>query len=1304
MVKEMIYFPVRGIGKVFFITGILLVLLIGSFGSAGNYETSGSLDARDDAATAPLPLENDMSPHYPLNLDESKILTIRDREIKTRIRSDQQGIAVELDGENKPFDFDFPQVVAQIHHRTGGNLKIASIEIVDAPNQRIENQVIIGGNISLTNCPNSIVRNNTIKDVVQPASGIARGFGIRLDNCSNSLVTNNTISNISSAETSEVNNWAYGIWIADSNDTTISGNILANISANRYSRGIYWSSEKNIKNLTIINNVFTNITVSASTALTPAAYGIELALSQNFNDTRIANNSFTGLSAKGVHANTYGLAVPGGNLDGMTVTNNSFTNSSSTATGGTGSAESHDLYFDVGTTTNLTITSNTITATSANGTEGASGEVFSAGINLQTGPADNLQIRQNSFINGSFVSNADTQVYGMFLEINDESNNLVIAENTFTNSSGTSISGQAQTYGLNLYQGASNNTLITANSFSDSSARGATSTWAHGIYLEIASADANNLTITDNTLGDTSATSTDVGSYAYGVYLYVFENLTNCRIASNIFTNGSAISELGEVEAYGIYIKSDADAINLTITDNYFGNLSATTSGPKPGTSKGIFHFTGVNLTNSRIFNNVFLDSSVTAESTVECRGIEVQTYTGNASTVIIADNTFGNTSATSISDWTSFYGISLAIDTDLIDCRITNNTFTDGPQTAPGDVNSYGILLGTLTGNALNVTIMDNTFGDISATSSNDHAFTWGVYLSISENLTNCQIADNVFTDSSGTGKWGAETHGIKVATGDSIDNVTISDNTFGDTSATSGSAGATQYGCYIVPSGTATSFTISGNSFLDNAASSTSLPATSYGISMVRCENAILRANTFANTSAFSSGTVQAFGLAANSCNNTEIVENIITSMTPSAFDAIYLIDSYGANLALYETSLYNVTWADPSLATNTFTVYRNGSTVDSGTLSTTITLDTTGLIPRVYNFTIFITDGGSLSVTDTLFVTVLDAIPPTVSSPDDLTIEDDTTGNILSWDIADANGINAGFSAFFYVNGSLDDSQTGLANTTSSVAYSLDNLAVGVYNVTVVVYDSSGNYAANTVILTVQDTTSPVIVSSSGNSTIEQGSTGNSITWNATDANVGTYCILQNGTEVANGSWVSGAVISHLAEGLAVGEYNFTIVVADAFSNSVADTLILTVQDTTPPAINSFDAHVTIVEDSPVLNLAWNATDLNPGTYQIFQNGTEVASGSWTSGFAILYSAEGLAAGSYNFTLIVTDAFGNSVIETALVSVTESSPSTATSGDEDDGLNPFVIIGVGVVAVAVISAGAGAAIIYIRRIRGL
>lgn len=1240
------------LGRGIFVTAITLLLLVGILGSTVYLSVSTESSSKSNAAEVKHSFNNDKSQISKLDLDEQHILTIGERQIDARIRRNEQDAAVELDGDNRPIDFDFPQVVAQIHHRTSGNLKIASIEFVDTPNLRIENQVIIGGNISLTNCPNSIVRNNTIKDVVQPASGITRGFGIRLDNCSNSLVTNNTLSNISSAETSEVNNWAYGIWIADSNDTTISGNILANISGNRYSRGIYWSSEKNIKNLTIIDNVFTNITVSASTTFTPAAYGIELALSQNFNDTRIANNSFTGLSAKGVHANTYGLAVPGGNLDGMIVTNNSFTNSSSTATGAIGRAESYELYFEVGTIANLTITSNTITATSANGTEGASGEVFSAGINLQTGPADNLHIRQNSFINGSFISNARIDVYGMFLEINDESNNLTIAENTFTNSSGTSISGQAQTYGLNLYQGASNNTLITANSFTDSSASANAVAYSYAISIEIASTNANNLTITDNTFGDTSAISSNDWAYTYGVYLYIAENLTNCRIASNTFTNGSATAS-GSAYSYNIDLFTNADAINLTI---------------------------------------------------------------------------------------------------------------------------------------------MDNTFGDTSATSGSDYAWAYGVFLDIAADLNNCRIASNAFTDSSATSGYGARTRGVELAAGNNINNFTISDNTFGDTSATSGSGGSILYGFNLSPTGTATNITINGNSFMDNSASSSSGAATSYGIFMEGFENATLRANTFANVSVFSSGTIQAYGLFADGCNGTQIVQNIITSTTPSAFHAIYLRDSYGANVTLYETSLYNVTWADPSLATNAFTVYRNGSTIDSGTLTATnnITLDTTGLIPRVYNFTIFIS---SLSVTDTLFITVLDAIPPTVSTPNDLTIEDDSTGNTLSWAIADANGINAGFNAFFYVNGSLDASQTGLANTTSSVGYSLDNLAVGVYNITVVVYDSSGNYAANTVIVTVQDTIAPVIVSSSGDLTyeddllgnailwnatdanpwtyrilqngtqvansswasavnisysidevapgvynftifvadafgnqiadtviitvqdtiapsvvsssgnvlIEDDSTGNNISWTATDANAGTYRIVKNGTQVANGTWTSGTAIPYNIDAYGVGDYNFTMVATDAFGNWIAETVNVTVQDTTPPVIVSLSANATIEEGIQVLTIAWNATDANPGTYRILQNGTQIADGSWTSGTAILYSAEGLAAGGYNFTLIVTDAFGNSVAETALVTVTEPVSSTTTSGDEDDGLNPFVIIGVGVVAVAAISAGAGAAIIYIRRIRG-
>jgi hypothetical protein len=68
-------------------------------------------------------------------------------------------------------------------------------------------------------------------------------------------------------------------------------------------------------------------------------------------------------------------------------------------------------------------------------------------------------------------------------------------------------------------------------------------------------------------------------------------------------------------------------------------------------------------------------------------------------------------------------------------------------------------------------------------------------------------------------------------------------------------------------------------------------------------------------------------------------------------------------------------------------------------------------------------------------------------------------------------------------------------------------------------------------------------------------------------------------------------------------------------------------------------------------------WNASDTNTGAprYVITRNGTEIANGNWSTNVLIGLVIDGLLAGSYNYTIIITDGYGGSVKDTVIVTVT-------------------------------------------------
>lgn len=176
---------------------------------------------------------------------------------------------------------------------------------------------------------------------------------------------------------------------------------------------------------------------------------------------------------------------------------------------------------------------------------------------------------------------------------------------------------------------------------------------------------------------------------------------------------------------------------------------------------------------------------------------------------------------------------------------------------------------------------------------------------------------------------------------------------------------------------------------------------------------------------------------------------------------------------------------------------------------------------------------------------------------------------------------------------------------------------------------------------------------VVDSPADITYEEGTTGHVISWTATDNNPGIYMIYRNSVEVDSGSWTSGVPITINIDGLTVGSYDYTINVTDASNNTATDTVIVTVEDTAVPIVDS-PADITYEEGTTGHRISWNVIDNNPGSYVIYKDSVEINSGSWTSGVPIDINVDGLAVGTYNYTISVTDVFNNAAIDTLLVNV--------------------------------------------------
>ncbi|MFW9962755.1 MAG: hypothetical protein ACFFCX_04295, partial [Candidatus Sifarchaeia archaeon] len=86
---------------------------------------------------------------------------------------------------------------------------------------------------------------------------------------------------------------------------------------------------------------------------------------------------------------------------------------------------------------------------------------------------------------------------------------------------------------------------------------------------------------------------------------------------------------------------------------------------------------------------------------------------------------------------------------------------------------------------------------------------------------------------------------------------------------------------------------------------------------------------------------------------------------------------------------------------------------------------------------------------------------------------------------------------------------------------------------------------------------------IIESPDDIAYEEGESGHSITWDATDLSPGGYMVLKDDVEVKHGFWNSSSeeIIINV-DGLSAGSHNYTIVFYEASGISASDTVIVSV----------------------------------------------------------------------------------------------------------------------------------------------
>ncbi len=322
--------------------------------------------------------------------------------------------------------------------------------------------------------------------------------------------------------------------------------------------------------------------------------------------------------------------------------------------------------------------------------------------------------------------------------------------------------------------------------------------------------------------------------------------------------------------------------------------------------------------------------------------------------------------------------------------------------------------------------------------------------------------------------------------------------------------------------------------------------------------------------------------------------------------------------------------------------------------------ITVDATGATPThtyndpgTYIVTLTVTDSDSNSDTDTLKVTVNDATSPTTVVGPDQTVNEDTIVHFNGSGSSD----NVGITSYSW---DFDDSD-GITVEANGATPTHTYLNPGIHIVTLTVSDSDGNYANDTLTVTVKDTTSPTAIAGS-DQTVNEDIV---VTFDGSGSsdNVGITSYSWD-FDASNGITVdaTGATPTHTYND--PGTYIVTLNVSDSAGNYAADALTVIVKDASSPTADA-GPDQTVNEGTVVHFNGFGSYD-DVGIASYFWD-FDASNGITVEATGATPSHTYLDPGTYTVTLKVSDSAGNYANDTLTVTVKDTTTPIAVAGTD-------------------------------------
>jgi len=338
-------------------------------------------------------------------------------------------------------------------------------------------------------------------------------------------------------------------------------------------------------------------------------------------------------------------------------------------------------------------------------------------------------------------------------------------------------------------------------------------------------------------------------------------------------------------------------------------------------------------------------------------------------------------------------------------------------------------------------------------------------------------------------------------------------------------------------------------------------------------------------------------------------------------------------------------NITWNVTEDNPNWFNITQNGQLINNSAWDgSNLTIFIDGLNPGVYVFNCTVYDQTNNTNWDMVILTVIDPDNPLIIGPPDSNYTESKTGNFITWNCSDD------YPSWFNItrNGQLINNS---AWDGSNLTINIDGLSTGSYNFTCTLIDMSNNTASDSVIIDV--TSSIPVLAGPGTSSYDEGSSGNYITWLASEPDPDYYNITREGILLDSGPW-NGSNLQTNVDGLAAGMYSYSCYVNDTYGYENIDTVILTVRDPIIPVISGIN-DISFVQGTNGHWVNFTCSDNHPFWYNVTLDGTIYLDGSW-DGSDININVDDLSIGIHVFICTVVDISGNNAVDTVIVSVTD------------------------------------------------